>query len=127
MSIKLDMIGLTVANMAESVRFYSLLGLEFPEIDGPHIEAIGPGGLRIALDDLQMIKEIDAGWEEPTGQRIGLAFLCESPSAVDEMYTEIVAAGFEGYKEPWDAFWGQRYAQVTDPDGNHVDLFAWIR
>ena len=25
---------------------------------------------------------------------------------------------------PWDAFWGQRYAQVKDPDGNVVDLFA---
>jgi uncharacterized glyoxalase superfamily protein PhnB len=23
-----------------------------------------------------------------------------------------------------DAFWGQRYATVLDPDGNPVDLFA---
>jgi len=27
-------------------------------------------------------------------------------------------------EEPWDAFWGQRYAIVRDPDGNGVDLFA---
>ncbi len=27
-------------------------------------------------------------------------------------------------KEPWDAFWGQRYAVIADPDGNTVDLFA---
>ena len=26
--------------------------------------------------------------------------------------------------EPMDAFWGQRYATVLDPDGNSVDLFA---
>ncbi|MFL6036949.1 MAG: glyoxalase, partial [Gaiellaceae bacterium] len=26
--------------------------------------------------------------------------------------------------EPFDAFWGQRYATVVDPDGNAVDLFA---
>jgi hypothetical protein len=26
--------------------------------------------------------------------------------------------------EPWDAFCGQRYAEVEDPDGNVVDLFA---
>ncbi len=32
--------------------------------------------------------------------------------------------GTEGHKEPWDAFWGQRYAQAKDPDGNVVDLFA---
>jgi hypothetical protein len=26
--------------------------------------------------------------------------------------------------KPWDAFWGQRYAVVHDPDGNGVDLLA---
>jgi hypothetical protein len=31
---------------------------------------------------------------------------------------------YEGYREPWDAFCGQRYAMVKDPDGNPVDLFA---
>jgi uncharacterized glyoxalase superfamily protein PhnB len=35
-----------------------------------------------------------------------------------------VAAGFHGEKEPWDAFWGQRYAQLHDPDGVPVDLYA---
>ena len=37
---------------------------------------------------------------------------------------ELVAAGYHGHLEPWDAFWGQRYATVLDPDGNSVDLFA---
>jgi uncharacterized glyoxalase superfamily protein PhnB len=36
----------------------------------------------------------------------------------------VVEAGFTGEKEPWDAFWGQRYAQLADPDGVPVDLFA---
>ena len=35
-----------------------------------------------------------------------------------------VAEGFDGEKEPWDAFWGQRYAQLRDPDGVPVDLYA---
>ena len=39
-------------------------------------------------------------------------------------FGKIVNAGFDSKKEPWDAFWGQRYAQVWDPDGNGVDLFA---
>jgi uncharacterized glyoxalase superfamily protein PhnB len=33
-------------------------------------------------------------------------------------------AGFTWTKEPYDAFWGQRYANLADPDGNVVDLFA---
>jgi uncharacterized glyoxalase superfamily protein PhnB len=43
---------------------------------------------------------------------------------VDGLYARIVEDGFEGEKEPWDAFWGYRYAQVRDPDGVPVDLFA---
>ena len=29
----------------------------------------------------------------------------------------MLEAGFEGTREPWDAFWGQRYAELVDPDG----------
>jgi uncharacterized glyoxalase superfamily protein PhnB len=43
---------------------------------------------------------------------------------VDRLYGALVDAGYEGHLEPWDAFWGQRYATVRDPDGNGVDLFA---
>jgi uncharacterized glyoxalase superfamily protein PhnB len=55
---------------------------------------------------------------------MSLAFACESPAEVDAKFRELVDAGYHGHKEPWDAFWGQRYAEVLDPDGNVVDLFA---
>jgi uncharacterized glyoxalase superfamily protein PhnB len=51
-------------------------------------------------------------------------FGCESPAAVDELYAALVADGVHSYAEPWDAFWGERCAEVLDPDGNVVDLFA---
>ena len=35
-----------------------------------------------------------------------------------------VEAGYEGEKPPWDAFWGQRYALLGDPDGVRVNLYA---
>jgi uncharacterized glyoxalase superfamily protein PhnB len=54
---------------------------------------------------------------------VALAFLCPGPAAVDAKYEEFAALG-HGHKEPWDAFWGQRYASVKDPDGNQIDLFA---
>jgi uncharacterized glyoxalase superfamily protein PhnB len=64
-------------------------------------------------------------WTKPTGgNNVGLAFLCDSPAHVDKTHQELVDAGYTSHKEPWDAFWGQRYACVEDPDGNVVDLFA---
>ena len=71
-----------------------------------------------------MIKSFNPDWQAPTGSRIGLAFLCESAADVDATYARLEAKGYRGHKEPWDAFWGQRYAQVFDPDGNVIDLFA---
>src|SRR5579862_7769094 len=123
--MKLDYIGLTVANMAESIRFYRLLGMEIPDPapGEPHHEVTLPNGLRFAFDDLEMIKEIDPEWQQPVGQGIGIAFLCDSVDDVNARYNQVSDAGFVGRREPWDAFWGQRYAQVLDPDGNIVDLF----
>lgn len=123
---RFDMLGLVTADMSEAIRFYNLLGWAFtlPEDDGPYTEITLDCGLRISLNKVEMIREIDGSWVEPQGQRMGAAFLCESPQAVDETYARILEAGFHGHKEPWDAFWGQRYAQVLDPDGNAVDLFA---
>ncbi len=57
---------------------------------------------------------------------MALAFACESPAEVDMAYAELTGAGATGSLEPWDAFWGMRYAIVHDPDGNPVDLFALL-
>ena len=123
---RLDLIGLVVQDMAASLKFYRLLGMEIPaEMDSEgHVEITLPGGLRLAWDTLEVVLSFVDSWEEPVGHRMGIAFLCDSPAEVDALYEEVVAAGYESYKPPWDAFWGQRYAQVKDPDGNIVDLFA---
>ena len=83
-----------------------------------------PNGVRFMLDSEEIVKSFRADWTRETGNQIGIAFECESPAEVDEIYAGVVAAGFHGEKEPWDAFWGQRYAQVQDPDGVGVDLYA---
>jgi uncharacterized glyoxalase superfamily protein PhnB len=43
---------------------------------------------------------------------------------VDSAYANLLEHGGTGHKEPWDAVWGMRYAEVKDPDGTVVDLFA---
>ena len=78
----------------------------------------------MAWDTLEVVLSFVDHWDEPVGHRMGLAFLCDSPAEVDELYRAVVDAGYRSSKEPWDAFWGQRYAQVLDPDGNLIDLFA---
>ena len=127
MTPQLDVVGIITSDMAASLAFYRRLGLEFPDgaEEQPHVEATLPGGLRIAFDTEATIRSFHPEWRPPTeGGRIGLAFRCADPAEVDAVYAELVEAGYTGELKPWDAFWGQRYATVADPDGNGVDLYA---
>lgn len=124
---KLDAMGLVVTDLRASLRFYRLLGLDLPEDPGAedHVEAVLPGGIRVMFDTVELVRGFVPEWTAPTGgHRMGLAFHCGDAAGVDAMYAKLVGAGYAGAKPPWDAFWGQRYAQVHDPDGNPVDLFA---
>jgi catechol 2,3-dioxygenase-like lactoylglutathione lyase family enzyme len=127
MTPRFDAIGVVVSDMAAALAFYRRLGLDIPAAADkePHAEAALPGGMRLMFDTVETVRSFDPEWTPPTGSpRVGLAFLCDSPAEVDRVYAELVDAGYEGVKKPWDAFWGQRYALVHDPDGNGVDLFA---
>jgi catechol 2,3-dioxygenase-like lactoylglutathione lyase family enzyme len=126
MDARLDLIGLVVEDMAASLAFYRNLGLDLPaEADRePHVDVVLGSGLRLAWDTVDVIRSF-TDWTPPSGgHRISLAFGFDGPAEVDAAYAKLVSLGYPGRKEPWDAFWGQRYAIVTDPDGNNVDLFA---
>ena len=117
-------IGIVTRDMKSSVRFYRLLGVDVPDPVDDHLDATLPGGIRLMWDALELIRQLDPDWTEPKGHRMSLAFECSSPGDVDATHARVVNAGFRSKKDPWDAFWGQRYAQVIDPDDNVVDLFA---
>ncbi len=121
----LNAIGIVVSDMAESIRFYRILGLDVPETpDEGHVDTFLPNGVRLMLDSEETVRSFRPDWTRETGNQLGLAFECASASEVDETYERAAAAGFEAEKEPWDAFWGQRYAQLRDPNGVPVDLYA---
>ena len=122
---ELNACGIVVSDMARSIRFYRLLGLDVPETpDEGHVDTFLANGVRFMLDSEDVVRSFLPEWSRETGNQLSLAFECATPAEVDEVYARVVAAGFEGEKEPWDAFWGQRYALLGDPDGVRVDLYA---
>ena len=122
---QLNALGIVTSDMAESIRFYRVLGIDVPETpDEGHIDTFLANGVRFMLDSEEVIRSFRPDWTRQTGNQIGLAFECAGPTEVDETYARVAEAGFHGEKEPWDAFWGQRYAQLQDPDGVPVDLSA---
>jgi uncharacterized glyoxalase superfamily protein PhnB len=90
------------------------------------VTAVRPGGegtdLGFDLDSASFAKEWNAGW--PGGPGVVLGFHVETRQAVDDLVAELAAAGASVQQEPWDAFWGARYAVVSDPDGNAVGIMS---
>ena len=129
MAPTLNYIGLVVADMPRTLAFYRLLGLDVPadQDAAPHAECTLPGGMRICWDTEETIRSFDPDWKPGTGDgRSAIGFECDAPAEVDKVYAAMVSAGYEGHKEPWDAFWGMRYAVLHDPDGHGVDLYCAI-
>lgn len=128
MPAKFDAVGVIVDDLPKTLEFYRKVGLEFPpssESEGGHVEPTNTDGVRIMFDTVEEIQKFAPEWKASAGNgRFSLAFLCASPAEVDSIYAELTGLGYHGEKEPWDAFWGQRYAVLHDPSGNEVDLFA---
>jgi len=121
-------LGIVVDDMPAALAFYRRLGIDVPpEADSqPHVEADLGGGMRLLFDTAETIRSFDADWEPPPHglHRTELAFELDAPAEVDELYHSLTTDGHHGHKAPWNAFWGQRYAIVHDPDGNGVSLFS---
>ncbi len=113
--------------MAKAISFYRLCGFDPPAGAGdePHVDLQAVEGFSVMLDTADTIRMMDPGWVPPAGgHRAALAMQCASTAEVDAAYDRVVAAGHTGHLAPFDAFWGQRYAVVMDPDGNPVDFYA---
>jgi len=130
MPLLLNAVGIVAADMARSLGFYRLLGLDVPDwpdgSDEGHVDITLPNGLRLMVDSEDEMRKFLPDWVRQPGNQFNLAFQCESPAEVDRVYSEMVGAGYQGDKEPWDAFWGQRYAKLRDPNGVPVDLYATL-
>jgi len=122
--MQLDMVGIIVADMAKAITFYNLLGFAVKGDVSADYTELTSQSIRISLNSKTMIKSIYGFEPELTGERLELAFLCDSPASLEQKIADIRMAGFKIFKEPWNAFWGQYYAIIEDPDGNYLSLFC---
>lgn len=125
--MKLNYVSLIVSGMARALAFYRLLGLPLPpaaDTGQDHME-IKVDGLRVAWETEALMRQLDPTWTPPTrAGRVSFALETSTPAEVDAAVERVRKAGYGVKAEPFDAFWGQRYATVLDPDGTAVDLFV---
>ncbi|GLZ76883.1 glyoxalase [Actinorhabdospora filicis] len=123
--MRLNAIEILTVDMPASLAFYRLLGLDIPaEMDAEgHVEC-DFGAFKLMWDTVESVRSFLPGVQVVPGGRMSLAFQCDTAEEVDAAYERVTAAGAKCHLEPFDAVWGQRYAAVSDPDGNGVDFYA---
>jgi catechol 2,3-dioxygenase-like lactoylglutathione lyase family enzyme len=127
-------LNLVVRDMDATLAFYRQLGLEIPdsivwrtESGAHHVDLSLPNGIGLDFDSEQLAKTYNTGFQgRPGDSRSVIGFSVDSREEVDTRYATLIGAGHNGLQEPFDAFWGARYAIVEDPDGNHVGLMSPI-
>src|SRR5262249_58825039 len=88
-----------------------------------HRSANVGAGLDLELDS----SEFGAVWnrgQPDTKPRVVIGFRLADRDAVDRTYADLITEGYTGQQQPYDPFWGARYAVVEDPDGNSVGLMS---
>ncbi len=126
-SPQLNALSVVVQDMERSMTFYRACGLAVPDNadDESHVDVALTDGFRIMFDTVEVVLATEPQWTAPRGgHRMALAFQCSAPADVDAVHARLVAAGHRSQLAPFDAFWGQRYAVVLDPDENPVDFYA---
>jgi uncharacterized glyoxalase superfamily protein PhnB len=118
---------LTVGDILASAAFYRCLGLALPDDAdlGEHVEVDLGHGVHLALSTERVTRMYDPGWRTPKTPPAGaLQFQVSERASVDALYKSLLDAGYSGHLTPIDAFWGNRYAEVEDPDGNVVGIHS---
>jgi len=124
--MRIDAVAVTATDMRRSIAFYAAVGFDFAGADpaADHVEPAAPeGATRLMIDSAALAERIHGRPPRPASHS-GFAILCDTADDVDARAAAVAAAGFAVVSDPWDAFWGQRYAVLEDPDGYRVDLFA---
>jgi len=123
----LDQLNLVVEDMEATLGFYRALGLAIRVApDGQHASAELANGVTLECDAPSFVAQWDSGWRGTTGGGPVIGFSLPDRDAVDRTFAELTGAGHRAHQQPYDAFWGARYAIVDDPDGHPVGLMSPI-
>ncbi len=126
----LNLVSIIVADMDATVAFYRRLGVTVADADPAwahlHRTASLPGGAQLDFDSIDFVPKWDKGWPGPGAGSAVIGFGVDSREQVDAIHADMTTAGYASQQPPFDAFWGARYAVLTDPDGNPVGLMSPI-
>ena len=118
----LAQVNFIVTDVERSKEFWTLLGWQTtPRYAGAAVLSF-PNCMNVVLHEPAFARLWDPAYAGPAAGSTVVDLNLPSREAVDETYDRVISAGHASSVEPWDTFFGARYAIVADPDGHRVGL-----
>ncbi len=123
---------LTVKSAADAITFYQKAfdaqeNMRMPAEDGKrlmHACLSINGGAVMLSDEFPEYGATSAAPKPDQPSSVAVAISYGTPKEVDTIYQRAVGAGCKGTQEPHDAFFGARFAMLSDPFGHQWMLVA---
>lgn len=118
----LAQVNLIVTDLERARQFWELLG--WPSVPRHNNAAVVtfPSGMNLVLHEPAFARRWDPAYDGTSPGSTVIDVNLPSRQAVDDAHISAVAAGFSSSVEPWDTFFGARYAIICDQDGHRVGL-----
>ena len=118
----LAQVNLIVTDLGRAKEFWALLGWQSTPRH-PHAALVTfRNGMNLVLHEPVFARLWDPAYAGPSAGSTVFDLNVSSREAVDATYARVVEAGHTSSVEPWDTFFGARYAIVRDPDGHRIGL-----
>jgi predicted lactoylglutathione lyase len=115
-------VNFVVTDLARAKEFWALLGWQSTPRH-PHAAVLSfPNGMNVVLHEPEFARLWDPAYAGPNAGSTVVDVNLSSRDAVDETHARVVEAGHTSSVDPWDTFFGARYAIVCDQDGHRIGL-----
>ena len=119
----LAQVNLIVTDLERAKEFWTVLGFPWTPRGHPSAAVIGfDSGMNLVVHQPDFARHWDPAFAGPSAGSTVVDINVASREAVDDLHDRAVAAGFASSVEPWDTFFGARYAIVCDDDGHRIGL-----
>lgn len=118
----LAQVNLIVTDLERAKEFWDLIGWASTPRHPKAAVLSFPNGMNLVLHEPQFAQLWDPAYAGPAAGSTVVDVNVASREAVDDTHARVVAAGFSSSVEPWDTFFGARYAIVCDQDGHRIGL-----
>lgn len=118
----LAQVNLIVSNLERAKEFWAVLGWDSSPRTSKAAVLTFPNGMNLVLHEPEFAQLWDPSYDGRAAGSTVVDLNLSSRTAVDDTHARVVAAGFANSVEPWDTFFGARYAIVCDADGHRIGL-----